>query len=334
MATKSIKKITKDVIASIPPKEYFEDYISREIAGELSEFDIFDAARSNKDNVLIEGPTGLGKTSAVLAYAAREQRRFCSVPSNIGIEPSQLFGKYVPNPEGGFEWVDGPVTDVVRNGGVLLINEVNFMPERVATVLFGLLDKRRTIQLLDHKGETIHAHDDLLVIADMNPDYEGTRPLNKAFRNRFAIQMAWEYDPILEQGLLISPALIEMAGKFRQAQRQGAYGTPVATNMLQEFERMTLNLGIEFAALNFINHFPAEERGPARLVVEAFTPRLAEEIVTKDADLPPTHPLWKIRAQSPNGYADPQWGIKGMDWVYEEDDDPEVAVNEEDGDED
>lgn len=330
--------------ATVPPKEFLDSYISRKVSGKLSEFDIFQYARESKQNVLIEGPTGPGKTSAVMAYAAKAKRPFYAVPSNIGIEPSQLFGKFIPDGEGGFKWVDGPVTKIVREGGVLLINEVNFIPERVATVLFGLLDKRRQISLLDHEAETIDAHEDLLIVADMNPEYEGTRPLNKAFRNRFAVQLWWDYDPAVEKKLIKSESLRGFAGQVRDEAAKGTYETPISTNMLMEFERIALGLDLDFAKMNFINHFASDERGAIKVLLDTWSDNISADLFPEPvavADEPSTadgaytfneddlvdpetgsrfpldHPIWNDRDNQPDGWVDPEWGIKGSDWTFE-----------------
>lgn len=267
--------------ATVPDQSMYDTYVGREIVPGKTDMDVFDYARKAKLNVLIEGPTGCAKTSAVLAYAAREGRPFYAVPSNIGIDPSQLFGKFVPMPDGSIQWVDGPVTHIVRVGGVLLINEVNFMPDRVATVLFMLLDKRRQITLLDHQAEVIDAADDLLIIADMNPEYEGTRPLNKAFRNRFAIQLQWGYDEKVEAQLIKSKGLREMAQKLRTDAENGAFETPCSTNMLMEFEKTFADMGYDFAAMNFISHYATDERQAASLVLETYKTQLEEDLDDK-----------------------------------------------------
>ena len=342
MVTKRLtKKKHSHHEASVPDMEYFNTYIGRTF-NDKSEFDLFDYGLDSNTNILIEGPTGPGKTSAVLAYSAMREMAFYAIPSNIGIEPSQLFGKFIPDEEnGGFKWIDGPVTSIVRNGGVLLINEVNFMPERVATVLFGLLDKRRQIILLDHEAEVIDAHEDLLIIADMNPDYEGTRTLNKAFRNRFGIQLFWDYDPTVEAALVESKSLLSLAGRIRNDVARGLYQTPVSTNMLQEFERITEALGIDFAVTNFVNHFATEERAPIKQLVITFKDNIVrdlKEAKKKAKEDPETeglestyddeHPIWKIREEAKDGYVDPEWGVKGEDWVWNEESDTVPETDE------
>lgn len=312
-------------MASVPAMSIHDSYVGRTFEGRR-EFDIFDAAAKNNWNVLIEGPTGPGKTMAARAYSAKRKKRFYSIASNVGIEPSQLFGKYIPDGEGGFAWIDGPVTDLVRHGGVLLINEVNFMPERVATVIFGLLDGRREITLLDHKGETIKAHEDLLILADMNPGYAGTRPLNEAFRNRFTIQLFWDYDPKVESRLIRSETLRDLMANIRRQVASGMYITPVSTNMGMEFEAIAQSLGLDFASSNFVTHFQDDERESIRKLLEAYRQKLESEVKTKPLT---EEEVMERRYRMQPGDSDPEWGVFGTDWVWDDDDENEDTVEAE-----
>jgi hypothetical protein len=280
VANEAAMKPTSARLAEVPDIGQAKSYIHRQFPGGWEDFDLFDHAMAKRRNVLIEGPTGPGKTKAVRAYAAAKSKSFYRVSSSIGLEPSQLFGKYIPNPSGGFVWQDGPVTDLVRHGGVLLLNEVNFIPERVGTVLFSLLDEGREIQLVDHRAEVIRAHQGnhcwcrakdcsdkmLLIVADMNPDYEGTRPLNKAFRNRFAIQLVWDYDPEVEKKLIKTKTIRLVMAQLRQ--QADTFDTPVSTNMGMEFEETAKELGVEFAMLNFTSHFAGPERPVIKTVLD------------------------------------------------------------------
>jgi nitric oxide reductase NorQ protein len=261
-------------LASVPAKQYLDTYINRKI-GNVRDFDAFDTALSLKHNVLIEGPTGTGKTSAIMAYAAYKQMPFYSVSSSNGTEPTQLFGKFiVDEATGGFAWQDGPVTDIVRHGGILLINEINFIPERVLSVLFGLLDKRRKIELVDHKGEVIYAPDNFIVFADMNPGYQGTRELNHALRNRFATKLIFDYDAHIETKLVKSKALRSLAKQLRDQIAQGLYDTPVSTNMLVEFEQLVAGIDLDYAVNNFINAFDHDDRASIREVFKTWNANL------------------------------------------------------------
>lgn len=272
----------------VPPIEIFHAYEGRSF-GSKTEMEIFDYARSKRVNILIEGPTGDGKTMSAMAYAARNNLEFYSVPCNVGVDPSQLFGKWIAGVDGP-EWVDGGITHLVRNGGVLLINEGNAMPAKVAMVLFSLLDHRREITLLDHKGEVIKAHPDLLIMMDMNPGYAGTSQLNAALRNRFPIQLNWDYSESVEAKLIKSTCLREnIAPGLRQQWRDGSMLTPTSTNMMIEFEHFVRDLGLEFAIANFINHYSQDERSAVQIIFETYSTNLESEYAAL-ADSGPENP--------------------------------------------
>lgn len=267
-------KVTDDELVAmsglVPPAWMYEDYVPRNL-GSFTDLELLAAAHEDLDNVLIYGPTGTGKTSCVLAYAAWKQIPFYSVPSGMA-ERRHLFGGLVPV-EGvsgaPLQWVDGPVTKLYRHGGVLLINEINFMQPKVGNTLFEGLDKRRTITLLEHRGEKIVGSEKLLVVADFNPDYEGTRPLNVALRNRFKYQEFFDYDDEVERKLFPdSPSLANLGSMLRKSLKDGTIETPISTNMLIEFEDIVMKMGLDYAIRNFVNHFNLDEQEPVKNVVK------------------------------------------------------------------
>ena len=274
-------------LASIPRKELDDRYIHRTVLGDtVEDYKAYDYARANKINVLIYGPTGPGKTTSIEAWCAARQLRLAQVSGNAALEPGHLFGRLVPDGKGSFAWVDGPVTDVVRNGGVLNLDEVNFISPKIYTILYTLLTSQRMITLLDHHGEVIEAHPDLTIFATMNPDYVGTQGLNHAFKNRFDMQIPWDYDDKVEAKLVKSKNLLLLAKQLRAEAAKGQYETPISTNMLVEFGEFVQGLGYEFAVENFIAHFANEEQPSVRLVFQThehnLKPDFGIEIVVKE----------------------------------------------------
>lgn len=251
----------------VPGPELAKKYRNRKVNG-VRDFDLLDYALRTKQNVLLMGDTGAGKTMVGAAYASDRQIPYYSLPCDVSIDPSALFGKMSPTDRAGeFEWVDGPVTELVRTGGVLNISEINFMPPKIAASLYPLLDGRRYVPLLGHRGEVVHAHEDLLVIADMNPNYRGTVELNAAFKNRFPIKVMWNYDSAVERSLVKGKTILSVAKKLRDG---GEVRTPISTNLLIEFERMVTDdaLTYEFAVNVFLNAFASGERAAVENVME------------------------------------------------------------------
>lgn len=284
-------------IGFVPSLSSMANYVERTFHG-ISETEIFDFALRSKMNVLIEGDAGTGKTSSSMTYAAKRGLRFYSVSSNMALEPTQLFGTYVPNAQGKFVWQDGGVTDIVRNGGVLLINEINFLPARVATVLFSLLDYRRQITLMDNGNEVINAHDDLLIVADMNPNYRGTSLLNEAFKDRFDMKLRYEYDLDIERKILKSDSLLDLAKRMRAASNGTsplgvapvssaglAFDTPISTRILKAFEKIATGLSYDVAVDVFINNFSDEERSSVRMLLDGMKFNLQSDLGLLDYEL-------------------------------------------------
>lgn len=268
--------------AFIPDPKYAKNYVHRKVNG-VQDFDLLDYAMSKGHNILLMGDTGAGKTMLPMAYAAQKGLAYYSVPCDVSIDPSALFGKMMPGTEiGKFVWVDGPVTEMVRNGGVLNISEVNFMPARIASSLYPLLDHRRSIQLLGHQGESIRAHPDLLIVADMNPKYRGTQELNLAFANRFPIKVVWGYDPVVEEKLVPSKALLDMVRKIRN---EAGIQTPIGTNAMLEFVELFGSLGFKFAKSNFTNGFRDTERGAVDKILDASSVNISNELSKMHQDI-------------------------------------------------
>lgn len=280
--TDHAKELIYNQMISVPDPKWANDYISRYFEGGISDFEVYDYALTNDLNVLIEGGAGSGKTMSVIAYASNRKHRYFNVSSNAGIDPSQLFGRWIPREDGhGFRWQDGAVTLLVRYGGVLLLNEVNFMPERIMTVLYSLLDDRREIQLLDNGNEVIKAHPDLLIVADMNQGYRGTHELSQANNDRWKVKLEFPYDKKIEQKLIPSKALLELVKKLRAQFDNDELSTPISTRGVVAFVKNAQNTNLDFAITSYVNGFAKGEREAVRKSIEAYYSHIESELGLK-----------------------------------------------------
>lgn len=275
--------MNKEVSRLIPPEELADEYISRTIHG-VWDLDVLAYAARERQNVMLYGPTGSAKTTFVRAYAARERLPFVSTPCNGAIEPSQMFGRLQPTETAGvLKWQDGEVTMLARHGGVWLVDECNFAPQSVMASLHSLTDARRQLTLLDHNGEVINAHRNFQVIGAYNPRYKGTRPLNEAFLNRFAINIEFGYLREVEEVLIDrAPVLVDVAEMLRRAYDAGDLVTPVSTNRIMEFEDFGFDLGYVWARNNFLAAFQPEERDAVRQVLDLKQDELVRAFQVED----------------------------------------------------
>ena len=88
-----------------------------------------------------------------------------------------------------FEWADGPLVEAIKQGDVLLIDEINLAEDAVLERLNSVFETERTLTLTE-KGDAdiaeLVAHPDFLVFATMNPGLDfGKRELSPALRSRF-----------------------------------------------------------------------------------------------------------------------------------------------------
>lgn len=278
-ASKKAAAGPQDALAHLVPDQMFEDeYVARKIAN-LWDVDLLRYAKAARNNTLLFGPTGPGKTSLVLAYAAAEQIPVVTVQCNGAVDPNTFWGGLAFDDQGNMTgWQDSEITMVIRYGGLLYMDEVNFLPPKVAAVFHGLMDKRRQITIPDKGNEVVKAHPDLQIVAAYNPDYEGTKPLNAAFKNRFKMKLRFDYDEAVEKELVCVPVMLDIAGKLRASHRAGDLDTPVSTNMLIEFEELAVDLGYDFAVMNFLNAFSEEERQAVSESFEMYSEEIRKQI--------------------------------------------------------
>ncbi|MHB2018726.1 MAG: AAA family ATPase, partial [Candidatus Xenobia bacterium] len=137
-------------------------------------------------NVLMIGTTGAGKTSRVKYLAALLKKELRRINLSDMTDVTEIIGGYKPGPNGGFEWHDGIVTEAVRKGQWLLLDEINLADPAILERLNPLLDSGRLLVLNEKENEVVKAAPGLRVFATMNPSsYSGRKELSEAMLNRF-----------------------------------------------------------------------------------------------------------------------------------------------------
>lgn len=149
-----------------------------------NEIEVFETCRKLSLPMLLKGPTGCGKTRFVEAVAASHEQELIKVSCNEDTSVSDLLGRYLLK-GGDTVWMDGPVTQAVRKGCMLYLDEVAEAREDVLVVLHALTDHRREIYL-DRTGEVLRAPPSFMLIASYNPQYQSKfREMKPSTRQRF-----------------------------------------------------------------------------------------------------------------------------------------------------
>ncbi len=145
------------------------------------------AAQAGK-HILLEGPVGVGKTTIALTVASHLKRSFLRLDGDERYTEQKLAGWYDPPlvlKKGYTEesFIHGPLSTAMIEGRVLLINELNRMPEGTQNVLLSAMDER---SIVIPKHGRVDAREGFLIIATQNPDeYIGTSQMSEALRDRF-----------------------------------------------------------------------------------------------------------------------------------------------------
>jgi hypothetical protein len=266
-------------MASVPDKSLAKRYIHRSLTGGIEDFTLFEHALANSQNILIKGPTGAAKTMSALAFAASKGKPTFTISGSVNFEASEAFGTTMLDPVNGMPYFQyGGAIEVIRDGGILILDEINFIPSKVITPLYPLLDQRREVVLKQNKGEVIKAHPDLLIIATMNPGYLGTASLNAAVVNRFNHHLDWGYDEGVEKTLVPSKAIREIAKQLRVQEAARQITTPTPTNALMDLVSNAKALGLDYALGNFLARYDESEQGAVRLALETHRANIESDL--------------------------------------------------------
>ena len=217
------------------------------------------------DKVLLTGPTGSGKSSLVRYLCALTNRPFIRVNMTGDTESSVLFGGLVVR-SGSTVWEDGPVTEAVRYGAVLLVDEWELMTPEISMGFQWLLEDEGKLYLKEMPGTSvdklIDPHPNFRIVCGGNTvgqgddtgAHAGTSPQNTATVDRFQTVIKLDYlgaehekqiikkkHPTLPDGVIEN--MVKVASLVRQANTQGTIGLTMSPRTLLNWGRKILTWG-------------------------------------------------------------------------------------------
>lgn len=191
-------------------------YLPRTLFG-LADVDFLRQLRQMGGHCRLSGPNGSGKSTLPAAAFGAD---VITVQGQPDLTAAGLCGQYLPR-DGGWEWVDGPLTRAMREGKVLLVDELNRAPKDVDDVLLPAVDHRRQLVLADRPDlPPIDAADGFMVVATYNDVDSGIRPLSAALRRRLNMHVRVDTDYTIARTHGIDERLIRVAENLRTSGRE------------------------------------------------------------------------------------------------------------------
>ncbi len=215
------------------------------------EIAVFEAAYAARLPVLLEGPTGCGKTRFVEHMAWRlyratevQARRALEVPlvtvaCHEDLSATDLVGRFLLAGDR-TEWHDGPLTRAVRTGAICYLDEIVEARKDTTVVIHALTDHRRLLPI-ERTGELLDAHPDFTLVVSYNPGYQSAlKELKPSTRQRF-VSLRFDYPaPEVEASIVahesgvdadLAQRLASIAQKVRNLREHGV-GDGVSTRLL------------------------------------------------------------------------------------------------------
>lgn len=229
-------------------------YFPRKLAG-ATDVDVLRRLRDKRIPVLLYGPPGTGKTA--LVEAAFPDLLTVAGTGDTVVE--DFLGNFIPLPDGGFEFVYGPLVVAMREGRALLVDDATLIPPKVLAVLYPAMDGRRVITIPGYRNERVEAVDGFYVIAGHNPGVHGAI-LTEALASRFDVHIEVTTDWDLARHLGVPRPAVEAAITLNADLAGGRVGWAPQLRELLGFTRVSKTLGPAAAVANLVGRAPAEDR--------------------------------------------------------------------------
>lgn len=242
-----------------------QQYFPREIAGK-ADVEFLRMLRDDRTWPLLSGPPGTGKTSMIeAAFAAGDSEDVILITGDENTSFDDLYGTWVGNGDGNWEWSDGPATQALKQGKVLFIDDITLISPLVLASLYSVLDGRDEVIIkthmteLDANGqpwadsmkhqEIVRAHDGFFLVGAYNPSTPGAL-LAPALSSRFKVHLEVTSDYDLAQNAGVPLELVKVARTLDTARTEHRIGWAPQMRELFDAAKVAKKFGMEIALSN------------------------------------------------------------------------------------
>ena len=158
---------------------------------------LVDKAISNHEAVLLIGDTGVGKTLSIEFISNYYKRKLTTINCHENMDTNDFLGSLkscvnsnTNNNKSIFEWVDGPMTSAMKEGHIIILDEIALVMDSVLERMNSIFETDSVLVLseknINDNVEIIHPHKNFCIIGTICPSaLEGKKELSQALRARF-----------------------------------------------------------------------------------------------------------------------------------------------------
>lgn len=162
------------------------------------------------DGLYLTGPTGSGKTSLICQVASRLNWPVHQVTCHGRLELNDLIGQFMLV-NGSMSFVHGPLAQAVRDGHILILNEIDLMDPSELSGLNDIIEGQPLL-IPQNGGEVIKPHPKFRLVAtgnsagqgDQSGLFQGVMQQNIAFLDRFRMMEVGYPEASVEKTILIA----------------------------------------------------------------------------------------------------------------------------------
>lgn len=167
-------------------------HLQKTIVGQEALLERMMIAMLTGGHVLLEGPPGLAKTTAVKTLAKGVHASFQRIQFTPDLMPGDVMGSDILDPNtGSLSFVKGPIFNEI-----VLADEINRAPPKVQSALLEAMAEKQVTA----GGQTRALPDLFIVMATQNPlEQSGTYPLPEAQMDRFMLHVVLDYPTEAEE---------------------------------------------------------------------------------------------------------------------------------------